>query len=552
MDSSSLPSASEEVVLVDSWPVGLAATHEQLRKAHVRLERYRAALRLAGVEIERRNRGLIALTAFGYQASRTAHPGALLKLALVQTLETTGAPVGAVILIDIETKALTLSVHQGLTPELSRVLTGQQWDQGAMALMPHLVAGDGALLEYETCNDEAEQMLLAVGCLTSLVSLPLLSGGQLLGALLVGLQDNRRFTPTELCFLMALSQETAATLESLRLREGLWQTAETLLGDAITRIDWQQADQVDLNLDGASPFDLSSLPPTLPQPAQDDLEHLLAAMMEAEDEVQQQNADLQRLNTIAEIMNRSLKLKEILQCAVDQTRAILQTDAAWLYLVDEHQQLGLRAHTGLSATYVRGMQCLNLDEGLEGRVVAESRAHFVDAISEDTHAYKIWVDKEKLETLAAVPLTRPGTELNEPTAQSSSHVIGLLATGRRADQASPWSPREIRLLASIANQVALAIDNARLYVRVQEEEVKLRLGNQVLSELNDMLLKKNSYLEGFIQEDLASALTMTSLTLNHLVSKDTASLSETQKQDVITLQKIINRLDEMAKVSLSL
>jgi GAF domain-containing protein len=554
MTSSSLSSAPAEATLIEDWPMSLAATREQLRKAEVHLERYRAALRLAGVEIERRNRGLMALTTFGYQASRVAQPIALLKLALVQALETTGVPIGAVILIDTETKALTLSVHQGLTPGLSRILTGQQWDQGAMALMPHLVAGDGALLEYETSQDEAERMLLAVSCLTSLASLPLRVGSRLLGALLVGLPDQRRFTPTDLCFLMALSQEIAANLDSLRLREGLWQTAETLLGNAAPELDQPQADQLEFILDQeAVSFELSSLPLTLPQPAQDDLEQLLAAVMEAEDEVQQQNADLQRLNTIAEMMNRSLNLKEILQCAVDQTQAILQTGAAWLYLIDnQKQQLELRAHTGLSAAYVRGMQSLNLNAALEGRAAVQNKACFVDAVSQDIHAYKIWIDKEKLEALAAVPLTRPGAETGEPTDQNGSHVIGVLATGRRADQAAPWSPREIRLLTSIANQVALAIDNARLYARVQEEEAKLRLGNQVLSELNDMLLKKNTYLEGFIQEDLDSALTLAGLSLSRLTARETASLSEKQKQDIDTLQTIVKRLSERAKMCLSL
>src|SRR6185295_20421619 len=102
-------------------------------------------------------------------------------------------------------------------------------------------------------------------------------------------------------------------------------------------------------------------------------------------------------------------------------------------------------------------------------------AYFVEAISEASHAYKIWVDKEKLETLAAVPLTRPDVEQGELAAENGLHVIGVLSTGRRTDQAALWSPREIRLLTSIANQVALAVDNARLYARVQEEEAKLRM-----------------------------------------------------------------------------
>src|SRR5690554_351162 len=105
MDARILSAINKEAGLADdNWPASLEATRDQLKKAQIRLERYRAALRLAGAEIDQRNRGIIALTTFAYQASRTANLATLLKLALVQALETTGASVGAIILIDGETK----------------------------------------------------------------------------------------------------------------------------------------------------------------------------------------------------------------------------------------------------------------------------------------------------------------------------------------------------------------------------------------------------------------------------------------------------------------
>ena len=218
--SNAVPPKENDSVVVENWPVSLEATREQLKKALKRLDRYKAAMRLANIEIERRNRGLLALTNFTYQATRTTNLAGLLKLALIQALETTNTSIGAVVLIDKETKELNLGVHKGLTPELSQILTGQQLQQGATALMPHLVAGAGALLEYQTSTDKMERRLLYVGRLTSLVSLPLQLGPQLVGALLVGLQADRTFTPAELWFLMALSQELAIALASVRLRDG--------------------------------------------------------------------------------------------------------------------------------------------------------------------------------------------------------------------------------------------------------------------------------------------------------------------------------------------
>ncbi len=53
-----LPSTEEDLLVVNNWPMNLEGTRQELQKAQKRLERYQVALRLAGVEIERRNQRL--------------------------------------------------------------------------------------------------------------------------------------------------------------------------------------------------------------------------------------------------------------------------------------------------------------------------------------------------------------------------------------------------------------------------------------------------------------------------------------------------------------
>ncbi len=542
-ENSPLPILGNSVV-VEDWPMGLDATRQQLKKAQKRLDRYRAALRLANTEIERRNRGIIALTTFAYQACRVSSVIALVKLALVQALETTMSPVGAIVLINPETKNLTLKIHQGLDSELARIVTGQQLKKGAEALMPHLVVGSGALLEYHTSQDKMERQLLETSGLTSLVSLPLQLGSTLMGALLVGLADKRTFKPAELCFLMAISQEVAIAMESLRLRDGLWDTAATFLGNEPSSIDLAEVDKSNIKVHIPTPFDIPTPNSTTPESAEDDLEQLLAAMMEAEDEVQQQNADLQTLNEISEMINRSLDLKAILQCAVDQTQATLKTDATWLYLTNETDSLDIHAHIGLSDNYIRGMQRLEFGDQIEGKAAAENKAYFITSLVKDAPRHKIWVDKEGLQSIAAVPITRPSHKQNQGTA---SEVIGILATARKNVESYIWSPREMRLLNSMTNQIALAIENAQLYAQVQENEVGLRTGNEVLRAINDMLLEKNTYLTGVIDDDLTPLLCDITPILQRLTSLKRDNMTETQKQDLSALQSIMSRLNSLTQ-----
>ena len=127
-------SANQMSLVVENWPMSVEATRELLKRAEQRLEQYRAALRLAGTEIERRNRGIIALTTFAYQASCMGNASAMLKLMLSQALETTGAPIGAIVVIDPASKALTVNVQKGLTAELIDILVGRELGHGATAL----------------------------------------------------------------------------------------------------------------------------------------------------------------------------------------------------------------------------------------------------------------------------------------------------------------------------------------------------------------------------------------------------------------------------------
>jgi GAF domain-containing protein len=626
--------------LVSWWTKGeslakeIEATRKELAQNRLRIERYRTILRLAGIEIERRNRGIRALTAFTYQASRQNEPAALMKLALSQALAMTQAPMGAIILIDSQTKTLSLGAHRGLTPDMVRILTGRQYDAGAAALMPHLVVGKGALLEENAAVDPAERMLLAAAEVSSLVSLPLQVDQQLLGALLVGTQGLERLSAADLHFLIALGQDTAVALQCLHLREKLWHIAETLLSreaessvsSGMRDLDFnptlpalpplqaklanivadvggtmgaifsvhptEHETQITLEADyGLSPvftgtfacFLLSdglfpasiveedviitdivqsmgsrtvpmlaslynegarsllstrfneagptvrflliaatepdvlsedikeqlrasaqSLVPLLAGPpsvptfptrsvhvpslsraaSDDDLEQLLAAMMEAEEESFRHNADLIALNTISATLARTFNLNKVLDTIMAEVRSMLTVDAAWLYLVDplSPDRLILRACDGLSDRYRQGRHRIYVGDGIEGQVAQLNQSLFIDDANQHRLRCEILVDQERMRAIATVPLT---CEV-EQDGLEEQRVVGVLSVGM--DQTYTWQPREIRLVTAVANHLALATHSASLYNQVQDTSERLAASNQLLQELNKQLL----------------------------------------------------------------
>jgi len=531
--------AKDNPVKVDNWPMNLDATRQALQKTHQRLDRYQAALRLANHEIERRNQGMMTLTKFIYQANHSLLPANLLKLTLHQALHMTSAPVGAIVLVDTETKALNLAVHKGLNTELSNILVGQQLDLGATVLMPHLVTGFGTLLE-QPATDKAEQQLLTISGLSSLVSLPIRLDTKLLGTLLVGFrQEGRSFTSAELHFLMILCQETAVALDNLSLRDDLWQTAEKLLTEGNGGIELSDGGEMFSEEEIPSDLEISPSSPILDS-AEDDMEHLLSAMMDAEDEVQQHNTDLQILNTISEIINRTFDLGEILQRAVEHTQSTLHTDATWICLQDDHDLLQIQAYTGFATDDVQGIPHLKPDESIEGEVVIANKACFIEFLPNDARKDKTWLDIKQLQTIAIIPISRP---VKENSNNSEGHVVGVLAVARYVDQPYTWAPREIRLLTAIANQLAVAIENAQLYDQVYEREVGLRWNNQMLRDINDMLLEKNAYLEGFVQDDMSQALTEISQILQRLQ----IGMADTHQEKVAHLQTILKEVGDLSK-----
>jgi hypothetical protein len=194
---------------------------------------------------------------------------------------------------------------------------------------------------------------------------------------------------------------------------------------------------------------------------------------------------------------------------------------------------------------VQAMGRIALTDGVEGRVVIDNKACFIEAMPNADEPHKIWVDKEGIHGLAVVPITRPKPQVEQGAI--GSHVIGVLAAGTISQGYHVWSPREMRLLTSIANQVALAIDNARMHERLQENEVALRAGNEVLRNVNDMLLEKSAFLEGFIQDDLSPVLDGAVPFLQRLLVENPGAFSKRQQQGLVALQKKLYQLNNLAR-----
>jgi nitrate/nitrite-specific signal transduction histidine kinase len=172
-------------------------------------------------------------------------------------------------------------------------------------------------------------------------------------------------------------------------------------------------------------------------------------------------------------------VQRVLDSVVSSARELLGADASLLSLLEETRgRLVIRAATGLRSDAIMGEE-LAPGQGLSGRVVLTGRPLVVpDYVTDQgiTHELDDIIRQEGLQTFVGVPISARG------------RTTGCLSIAFR--RVRPVTDDEVHLLARMANQAAIAIENARLYEQVQSLailEERDRLGREMHDSLGQTL-----------------------------------------------------------------
>jgi signal transduction histidine kinase len=173
--------------------------------------------------------------------------------------------------------------------------------------------------------------------------------------------------------------------------------------------------------------------------------------------VQARTQHLSILNAVAMTVNQSLNLEDILNRALDEVLRLTGIDVVAIFIQDPVRgKLELKAYRGLSEQAARLAYQIGLLDGSCGGVMELGKTIVVPDIASQRGRGARSLQREKVTSIMHVPLLTKGWTLG-------SMCVGTHNTVE-------FNEDEQKLLNAIGNQIAIAVENARLYSDVQRKE----------------------------------------------------------------------------------
>jgi putative nucleotidyltransferase with HDIG domain len=175
------------------------------------------------------------------------------------------------------------------------------------------------------------------------------------------------------------------------------------------------------------------------------------------------NLNLEKFNLlilISGLVNSSLDIGEIRKRAVDSALKLLNAEAGSILLLDQSSgELFFDTAVGDKGEEVKTIR-LKRGEGIAGWVVANRKAQIINDVQSDKRFYKEADRKSGFKTrnMICVPL------------MTKHRIIGALQVINKYNNGQPdaFTSEDLELLSALANQVAIAIENAQLYEELRE------------------------------------------------------------------------------------
>jgi signal transduction histidine kinase len=211
-------------------------------------------------------------------------------------------------------------------------------------------------------------------------------------------------------------------------------------------------------------------------------DQIVQAQQTLETRVADRTRELSALYAVTTVASRSLDQETVLNTSLGQVLAVMNCRHGMIHLWDDEEQvLKLAVHCEIPAVVLVDIQRVALGEGLIGWVPEQAAPLVLDDIAADPRIrLPGGLEKTTNRGFVGVPM------------YVKNRIIGVLsvigAQGRR------FNGEEVKLLNSIADQVAVAVENARLYEQAEQlavVEERQRLARELHDSVTQSLYSVN-------------------------------------------------------------
>ena len=206
-------------------------------------------------------------------------------------------------------------------------------------------------------------------------------------------------------------------------------------------------------------------------------EHLAVAVEKASlfRQSERRAQQLAVLNTIGAAVSQSLDLQIVLHQAIEKMIETLHFDACWIHMLDkEESELRLQACRGLTEEAVRALERRKLSEGLSGNIFQTGERLVFEDFQNDVR-YQQLSGHNRIVAMGFASTAGFPIKANDKTIG----VLHLASKTRRQ-----FAADELQHIESIAQEIGVAAQNARLFTEVNLKTAELEKINNELQEAN--------------------------------------------------------------------